>query len=97
MENDAKKVIAGLVDLQKGHLENQEAKVYVGFEGWKTLYNEILNNLKPGDEYLAFGIGPEEFADEKIQIFFKNFHLRRAEKKVVAKIIMKPETKKLDG
>lgn len=86
---DAENLIPGLINLQKTHLEKQEAKIYTGIEGWKTVYNEILDNLKPGDEYLAFGIGPKELKDKRIERFFRKFHLRRAEKKIKARLIMK--------
>lgn len=92
---EAEKLMPQLIALQKGYLEKQEARMYVGLEGWKTLYNEILEQLGPGDEYLAFGIGPKELKDKRIQLFFRNFHLRRAEKKITARIIMLPETREL--
>lgn len=94
-EKEAKRIVPDLVKLQKAQLEKQETKIYVGIEGWKTLYSEILENLKPGDEYLAFGIGPEEARDKQIQLFFRNFHLKRGEKRIKARLIMHPDTRKI--
>jgi len=94
-EKEAENIIPDLIKLQKERLEKQEAKVYYGIEGWKTLYSEILNNLTSKDEYLAFGTGPDEINDKRVALFFKNFHLKRAEKKVNARILLQPETKKI--
>jgi sugar-specific transcriptional regulator TrmB len=95
IEEEAKKVIPTLIQLQKEHIEKQETRIYTGFEGWKTLYTEILDRLKPGEEYLAFGIGPQDLKDKQVERFFRKFHLRRAEKHIHAKIIMNPETRKV--
>ena len=91
--SESKKLIPKLKKLQTSHLDKQEAKVYVGISGWKTVYNEILENLTNKDEYLAFGIGPEEIKNEQVKRFIKNFHLNRAERKISARIIMQPITK----
>ncbi len=94
-EAEAEKLVPDLIKMQKAQLEKQEARVYTGFEGWKALYNEILDSLDEGDEYLAFGIGPEEAKDKKVILFFRKFHMRKKEKKIKARIIMKPKTRNI--
>ncbi len=39
-------------------------------------------------------MGPEEIKTKELNLFFKNFHMRRADKKITAKILMQPGTKK---
>jgi HTH-type transcriptional regulator, sugar sensing transcriptional regulator len=90
----SKKIVTELDQFKSQELVNQEAKVYTGIEGWKTAYNEILQGLKQGEEYLAFGIGKEEIENKKVSLFIKRFHMRRAKQKTKARIIMHPETKK---
>ncbi len=51
------------------NLEKQEARVYTGIEGLKTIYNEILEELKNGEEYLAFVIKSKQVA-EKYKRYF---------------------------
>jgi len=91
--SDSKKLVPQLQKLQSIHLDKQEAKVYIGISGWKTLYNDILDNLTSKDEYLAFGIGSDEIKNDQVKRFIKTFHLNRAEKKVPARVIMQTQTK----
>lgn len=87
-------LIKDLKKLQNSHLEKQEARVYTGIEGLKTVYNEILQELNKNEEYLAFGIGEREMEKEEIRLFIKKFHLRRAERKIPARIVMNHKAKK---
>ena len=91
---DSKKVVHDLNKIKSFDLEKQEARVYTGIEGLKTIYNEMLDELQEGDEYLAFGIGKKEIQNEEISLFIKKFHMKRADKKANARIIMHPETRK---
>ena len=89
----SKKIVTELNKLKSSDVVNQEAKVYTGIEGWKTVYNEILYELKSGEEYLAFGLGKEEVSNKEVGLFIKKFHMKRAEQRIKARIIMHPETK----
>ena len=91
---DSKKLVSDLNKLRSLQLEKQEARVYTGVEGLRTVYNEILDEMEKGDEYLAFGIGKKEIENDKVSLFIKKFHLKRAEMKINARIIMNTETKK---
>jgi sugar-specific transcriptional regulator TrmB len=91
---DSKKLVENLNKIRSLKLNKQEAKVYSGLDGLKTVYTEILNDLEKNDEYLAFGIGDNEIKNNKISLFMKKFHLQRAEKKVVVRVLMHSTTKK---
>ena len=64
----------------------QEAKIYVGIEGIKSFFSEIIENMKRGEEYLAITLGSLRW-NKEMELFFQNFHLKRAEKGVNAKIL----------
>ena len=91
--SESKKLVPQLKKLQNMHLDKQEAKVYVGISGGKTAYGEILEDLTIKDEYLAFGLGPDEINNQQVKRFIKTFHLNRAEKKIPTRVIMYPQTK----
>jgi len=91
--SESKKLVPQLKKLQNMHLDKQEAKVYIGISGWKTVYGEILEHLTNKNEYLAFGIGSDEINNKQVKRFIKTFHLNRAEKKISARIIMQSSTK----
>ncbi len=50
------------------------------------MYQDILNELKKGDEYYVFNLGEK---DNYIQhkLFFRNYHLKREKKGIKVKII----------
>jgi len=87
-EEDAfKKILPELVHKQKFQEEKQEVKVYVGFEGFKTFYDEILNDMTKKDEYLAMTFSDKSLENKSIRIMFRKVHQKRAEKGIKAKIL----------
>jgi sugar-specific transcriptional regulator TrmB len=86
-EEEFSKLLPELLLKQKFAEEKQEAKVYVGYEGVKTFYEEILNQLNEGDEYLAMTLSEQSWENKSLSLFLQKFHQRRAEKKAKAKII----------
>lgn len=65
----------------------QTAIVYEGFAGIKTMYDEILANLKKGEEYYAIAVEPEVYQNKNFVAFLKNYHARRAAKGIHVKLI----------
>src|SRR3989338_5384166 len=92
---ETKSLIPQLLEVQSIHREKQESKIYTVIEGWKALYNEILEIHMRGEEYLAFGMSPEDLSNKQVQQFFRNFHLKRAEKKIKARLIMHEKTREI--
>lgn len=80
-------ILPKLEDMQKLKEDKQELKVYSGIEGVKTFYNEILNSLNKGDEYLAMSFPKEALQYESLIYMFQDFHKRRGEKGIRAKIL----------
>ncbi|MEK6924606.1 MAG: helix-turn-helix domain-containing protein [Nanoarchaeota archaeon] len=85
---DSKKIVFDLNKLKNSELEKQEAKVYTGIEGLRTIYNEILDELSKGGEYLAFGMGDLEISSPKVKELIHKFHLQREERKIAARVIV---------
>lgn len=98
LEQQAKDFEAVLPELrlqQTLATDHQEAKVYVGFEGVKSFYEEILRQLGEGDEYLAITFHDESVHFPSLGLFFHKFHQRRAEKKVRARILANIQDRKV--
>lgn len=72
--------------------EKQEVKIYVGYEGVKTWFSEILSQMKKGDEYLAMTLSKQSWESKSLSLFLMKFHQKRAEKGVKAKIIYHLDT-----
>ena len=60
----------------------QEANICRGVKGIKSFYNQTLN----GGEFVTFG-GPQKSIDIMGEIFWYNYDVKRAEKKIKARLI----------
>ncbi len=94
-KEDFKLIIPELIQKQKYAEEKQEVKVYTGFEGIKTFYDEILKQLNKGDEYLAMTFSDISLENKSIVLMFQKFHQKRAEKHAKAKILCNIKDKKI--
>ena len=70
---------------------NQSAKVYEGFNGIKTAFSNMRDELAKGDEYYIFQINDKKIATKRIIQFLRNHHLRRSEKGIKVKILISKE------
>lgn len=86
-EQEFKLLLPEISEKYKLSGEKQEVKVYTGIEGIKTFYNELLEQLQKGDEYLALTFSEDSLNNENILWIFNNFHLKRGEKGIPARII----------
>jgi HTH-type transcriptional regulator, sugar sensing transcriptional regulator len=78
-------ILPQLKELEKGSKQKQTARVYEGLNGLKVAFNDILLSLNKGDEYYFFQVPKKKLFDKKITLFFRNYHLKRAEKGIIAK------------
>lgn len=69
-----------------------KVNVYEGKKGLKSIHEDILKELKKGEELLVFG-APKE-ANEEFEPYFLDFHKRRVQNGVRLKIIYKNEVRK---
>ena len=66
--------------------EKQEATIYESLDGVKAAFNNILNILKKGEEYLVFTLGEELKLKDTIR-FFQNYHKKRKQKGIKIRLI----------
>ncbi|MFH1316563.1 MAG: helix-turn-helix domain-containing protein [Candidatus Woesearchaeota archaeon] len=87
-------ILPELKALQEFHPETQEANVFEGYKGLKSIFDNALNQSKKGDEILVFGArAGKDSAPETWKAFFKNFNKRRIQKGIKYKIIFNQELK----
>jgi sugar-specific transcriptional regulator TrmB len=85
-ENMLEHVLPHLETIGKTKERKTDAEVYRGWKGMQTVYNDLLETLEPGEEYVIFGASRGE--DEKrVRSFFKRFGMKVVRKKLKAKII----------
>ncbi|HLD07160.1 MAG TPA: helix-turn-helix domain-containing protein [Candidatus Nanoarchaeia archaeon] len=72
--------------------EQQEVRVYTGYEGVKTFYRETISSLQPGDEWLVITMDNRQWRNKAFSIFFKGIHLQRLEKRLDTKVLIDAKT-----
>lgn len=69
-----------------------KVNIYEGKKGLKAIHEDILRDLKRGEEFFVLG-APKE-ANEQFEPYFLDFHKRRVKSGIRLKIIYKKEVKK---
>ena len=64
-----------------------KVNIYEGQKGLKIIHEDILKDLKQGEEFFVLG-APKE-ANEQVEPYFLDFHKRRVKEKIKLKIIYK--------
>ncbi len=85
-KKEIERLIPLLESKQKSKEKIQSSQIFEGYEGIKTVFNLILESLKSREEYYAFSIG-DELENEKVRLFFQNYHRKRISRKIKVKII----------
>ncbi len=75
-------------EIEKGlkKVSPDEAKIYTGLKAVRGLFSDLLRNLDSKDEYLAITVGSIKW-NKEMELFFQSFHLKRAQKKISAKVL----------
>ncbi len=82
------KILPQLLQKQKSKSEQHEVRAYVGYEGIKSFYEMMADNLTNQDEYLGFAF-PEQAIQNKFVIhLFDRYHKRRAQTGGKSKILL---------
>ncbi|MFA5992482.1 MAG: helix-turn-helix domain-containing protein [Candidatus Pacearchaeota archaeon] len=90
-KKDIIKIIPELILKQK-QAPKSEVKIYTGWEGLKTVEEDILNSLKKGEEWLSMGLTEQP---ESWEIYFNKKHEERARKGIVHKHLLNEKYKSL--
>lgn len=78
-------IMPDLKNFQKP-VEKQEAVVYEGFNGLKTMLYELIEDGKKGDEYLFFAFYTENPDDnDNVYLFYKDFEFERKKRGIKVK------------
>jgi len=88
---EIKKILPELL-LRKNTTKYNEAKIYTGFEGAKTAYEDAIQNLHKGEEILGWGLTEQP---ETWEIYFNKRELERANKGIIHKSIINEKYKSL--
>ena len=86
-EQEFDKYLPTLRYRSKASKEEPVVKVYSGFEGIKTMYREILDELKKDDEYMAITMENKAWEQKSATLFFRKFHQQRSKQGIKAKIL----------
>lgn len=86
-KNELEEKIIPQIELQRTLKEEKnEAIVYESFDGLKSAFNLIIENLDKGDEYCVFMLG-ETLKEKKVIHFFQNYHKKRIEKGIKVRLL----------
>ena len=81
-------ILPALIKKQKEQVK-YKVNIYEGQKGLKVIHEDILKDLKQGDEFFVIG-APKE-ANEQFEPYFLDFHKRRIKEKIKLNIIYKSD------
>lgn len=90
---DKKEKISQLIAQLTIKPTKQEARVFSGWKGIYAAFNQILDALPAGSEYIGFAAGFEKQYTEESKQFFREFQKKRAAKKYKIKLIANESTR----
>jgi predicted DNA-binding transcriptional regulator len=85
-EEELEKFLPSLELMQKLVTKENDAEVYRGWKGMQTVYNDLLETLKKGEEYHIFGAS-KGMDEKKVKSFYTRFNEKAAKKALKANII----------
>ncbi len=97
IEDKKKRLLTILPELQaKKELEKDrnETEMFVGNTAIFSMLNSLIANGKKGEQYLSFSL-IEPHDKPEVVLFYKNFNLRRREKKLAVKVLVNKSVKKI--
>lgn len=86
-EEQAKLIIPKLEQLKKFEKEKENIKKFRGYNGIKTVLNDILNTCNKDEEYLI--MGSENQLSERMPIFTKIFVAKKDKKRIKTRILIR--------
>jgi sugar-specific transcriptional regulator TrmB len=85
-KQEIQKILPKIIEKRNLKEEIQQAEFYEGQKGVKAAICNILNVMNPDEEYYVFSLG-EELKKPELKTFFREYHKKRASKKINAKLI----------
>jgi len=85
-EEELDKILPSLELKQKLTAKETDAEVYRGWRGMQTVYNDLLESLKPKDAFYVFGAS-RGLDTKKVKAFYTRFNDKIKNRKLKANII----------
>lgn len=73
-------VMPALEEMEEESKSAQSAKVYKGMKGLQAAFSDVLASMKKGEDYCFFLAPHQNLYNPRVSLFFRNYHLKRAEK-----------------
>ena len=74
---DFEEILPELKRLEQRQGEQKSARVYEGMRGLKNAYQDVLDTMRPGEDYCFFQMAAPKLAQKEVQMFFRAYHMRR--------------------
>jgi len=88
-------MLPGLKKLEaQGAREQKSARVFEGFKGLSSAFNDVYMTMKKGGEYCFFQMASDALAEKQVSFFFRKWHLRRSSAGILAKGLAVGSTRK---
>jgi HTH-type transcriptional regulator, sugar sensing transcriptional regulator len=91
-EKQFEDIIPLLEGKQKLVEEKQEAEIYEGWKGIHNLFNELIKDAKPGEDYYFYSVDVDEM-NKRAMEFFATRDAKRKEKRLNVKGLARSELK----
>ncbi|MCR4369455.1 MAG: hypothetical protein NUV67_06125 [archaeon] len=91
LELQERKIRSTVVEFERKRKElrgSHCAKVFEGWDGLHVAFEDILESMGKGETYNVLGVTTVPGSKERFRRFIRQFHLKRASKGIVARIIL---------
>jgi len=93
-EGQIREILPLLQSKYKNFESETRVELFQGYKGVETVFNEMIHELKKGDEFLVIGGGDNTSGNERTKLFFERVHKKRSEKGIILKIIFSETRRK---
>jgi sugar-specific transcriptional regulator TrmB len=83
-----------ILEAKQKPIENQEAEVFEGNRGLMAMLHTLIEDSKPGEEYLFFSVDVDD-QNQEIQDFFRKYDEERNDKRLIVKGIGREEIQRI--
>ncbi|MEW5897488.1 MAG: helix-turn-helix domain-containing protein [Nanoarchaeota archaeon] len=90
-------ILPNLKSIMKKEEKETYSTIFEGFNGFKTAFQNQIDECIAKDEIFVIGFSPQNYAFKSLRTFLKNIDLKRHKKKVKLKIILPKESKNTIG
>ena len=92
-EEEIQKILPCLLQREKERQQPHEARVYEGYQGVRTYFSQMMNEMKNGEERLVFGARSGYPVSRPAQRFFHQYHKQWAATGLQTRIIFNDDLK----